>query len=220
MSIAPRVRDVAIRRTTAATTTIAATTTTRPRRAQTIGWTWTGAILFQRNFPSEKERIRRTVSADISYSCFIVIVVVVVVVIVVVTVIVVVVQWWTLLLDSFFNFISRGNGKRNTSVGRDIVGVVCCMCVRVCARAGARVYMYMCATFSVPWSKVSRNPSYDLSIGTSRLCDERDLMVDPLKLFWVITNSTYLGRFLSSVLWPKFLEGKENWTRVIGSRIT
>lgn len=25
-------------------------------------------------------------------------------------------------------------------------------------------------------------------------------MVDPLKLFWVITNSTYLGRFLSSVL--------------------
>jgi len=27
----------------------------------------------------------------------------------------------------------------------------------------------------------------------ARLCDERALMVDPLKLFWVITNSTYLG---------------------------
>lgn len=40
---------------------------------------------------------------------------------------------------------------------------------------------------------------YDFSIGTSRLCDERDLMVDPLKLFWVITNSTYLGRSLSSL---------------------
>lgn len=31
------------------------------------------------------------------------------------------------------------------------------------------------------------------SIGTCCLCDERGLMVDPLKLFWVITNSTYLG---------------------------
>lgn len=31
------------------------------------------------------------------------------------------------------------------------------------------------------------------SIGTCCSCDERGLMVDPLKLFWVITNSTYLG---------------------------
>lgn len=30
-------------------------------------------------------------------------------------------------------------------------------------------------------------------IRPARLCDERGLMVDPLKLFWVITNSTYLG---------------------------
>ena len=34
------------------------------------------------------------------------------------------------------------------------------------------------------------------AIGPCCLCDECALMVDPLKLFWVITNSTYLGRFL------------------------
>lgn len=39
MSIAPRVRDVAIRRTTAASASAAATVATRPRRTQTIGWT-------------------------------------------------------------------------------------------------------------------------------------------------------------------------------------
>lgn len=38
-------------------------------------------------------------------------------------------------------------------------------------------------------------------------------MVDPLKLFWVITNSTYLGRFLFRFAnFPT--DKKENWTRV------
>lgn len=40
------------------------------------------------------------------------------------------------------------------------------------------------------WSSGSGSVGY---IGPARLCDERGLMVDPLKLFWVITNSTYLG---------------------------
>lgn len=36
---------------------------------------------------------------------------------------------------------------------------------------------------------------FKLTIYSCNLCDECDLMVDPLKLFWVITNSTYLGTF-------------------------
>lgn len=38
-----------------------------------------------------------------------------------------------------------------------------------------------------------RRPATLLLLERDRLCDERGLMVDPLKLFWVITNSTYLG---------------------------
>lgn len=69
-------------------------------------------------------------------------------------------------------------------------------CDVVCARV--RVCVCACVQCSVIESSGGW-AYYDFSIGTSRLCDERDLMVDPLKLFWVITNSTYLGRSLSSL---------------------
>lgn len=64
----------------------------------------------------------------------------------------------------------------------------------------ARVRVCVCACVQCSVIESSGGWAYyDFSIGTSRLCDERDLMVDPLKLFWVITNSTYLGRSLSSL---------------------
>ena len=57
------------------------------------------------------------------------------------------------------------------------------VCACVCVSTRRAVHGVACG----------RAAGYDPPIGTCRLCDERGLMVDPLKLFWVITNSTYLG---------------------------
>jgi len=53
--------------------------------------------------------------------------------------------------------------------------------------------------------------------GPARLCDERALMVDPLKLFWVITNSTYLGTCERGSLKRTRSEAPSDFTRVAGS---